>query len=310
MKAIQKIIEKKMLVYRAKRGDSEAQLTLATHYLLGNDFPKDMAKAEHYYLLSAEGGNLIAQSNLGKMYAVGHGVQEDQHKAFYWLTKAASRGHEEAEKSLADCYFFGKGVTQSYDEAAIRYRKAAVKGSPAAQYQLGISLLRSVAPDLEQAYIWLQKAIDGGHEGALELMKFQPRIIGTRVYRRGEVPGIVQMLFDNRFASEKTSDDPETWQSSCPQCGEPDLMIYPGASRWKCSSCGISGTSCSEQSELNEIAVERRKKETEIRNSKQEKRNYNRNMSQNMRRLSSFMRKINGIEPMDDETAAWWFNRY
>ena len=58
--------------------------------------------AYHWYLKSAEQGDIGAQTNLGIMYENGIGTEINLKKARYWYKKAVEQGSEEAQERLAD----------------------------------------------------------------------------------------------------------------------------------------------------------------------------------------------------------------
>ena len=81
----------------AEGGNPFASYQLGKLYLVGDDVPKDTAKALEYLADAAEQGNSQAQYILGKLYLLGNEVEQDREAAVQCLTSAASQGHEYAQ---------------------------------------------------------------------------------------------------------------------------------------------------------------------------------------------------------------------
>lgn len=80
----------------ARRGDADAQYSLAVLYDLGQGVARDLQAAAAWYRQAAEQGVSEAQFNLGAMYANGEGVAEDLVLAYAFLALAAAQGHADA----------------------------------------------------------------------------------------------------------------------------------------------------------------------------------------------------------------------
>ena len=112
----------------AERGSVRAQYKLGIFYKLGNDVPKDPAKAVEWFRKAAEQGDADAQCYLGYCYDEGVGVPKDPAKAVEWTRKAAEQGNACAQSNLGECYEYGKGVPKDLVKAKEWYQKAAEQG--------------------------------------------------------------------------------------------------------------------------------------------------------------------------------------
>jgi TPR repeat protein len=77
----------KQLKDRAAGGDAEAQFQLGFRYAHGGGVPKNIRKAQEWYLKAARQGHPVARKTLGYMYAAGIGTPEDFSEALRWLSR-------------------------------------------------------------------------------------------------------------------------------------------------------------------------------------------------------------------------------
>ena len=84
-------------------GDADGQYQLAQVYEKGIGIPRDLAKAIHYYQLSARQEYLPSALELGRLFAEEKAVQ-DEKKSLEWYTYAANRGEIQAENYLFHYY--------------------------------------------------------------------------------------------------------------------------------------------------------------------------------------------------------------
>jgi len=77
----------KQLKERARTGEAEAQFQLGFRYAHGGGVPKNIGKAQEWYLKAARQGHPVAKRTLGYMYAIGIGVPVDISEAFRWLSQ-------------------------------------------------------------------------------------------------------------------------------------------------------------------------------------------------------------------------------
>ena len=149
---------------KADKGDSEAQLSLASSYATGNGVTKDLAKAVKWLRKAAEQGSARAQCLLGLKYANGDGVKPDKVEAARWLRRAAEQDLAEAQFNLGMCYSNGDGVPKNALEAVDWYRKAAEQGLPEAEGELGNCYLEGngVPKNIPEGIKWTRRAATQG----------------------------------------------------------------------------------------------------------------------------------------------------
>ena len=141
----------------------------AERYFYGVGIRKNIAKAAHWYKVSASKGYPEAQSSLGVLYATGNGVEKDVDKAVFWFRKAAEQGVAEAQYHLGLSYLLGKGNPVDLDEGKDWIREAAKQNYRKAfialgwMYDNGIGVEQSV----KKAFKWHAKAIRKDISGVL-----------------------------------------------------------------------------------------------------------------------------------------------
>ena len=122
----------------ANQDQVHAQYYLGLIYYYGLERTKiDYVKALFWYKKAANRNDHEAQKNIGWMYYNGKGVNKDYLKSFRWYLKSANQGNVIAMLNIASSYFFGTGVERSYREALNWYKRAFKKGSPLAAYHIG-----------------------------------------------------------------------------------------------------------------------------------------------------------------------------
>ena len=87
----------------ADYGDPTGQYELGKIYEQGKGVPKNLAKAIHYYQLSAQQDYLPSAMELGRIFA-NEKVVYDEKKSIEWYTFAANRGEIQAENYLFHYY--------------------------------------------------------------------------------------------------------------------------------------------------------------------------------------------------------------
>ena len=119
-------------------------------------------KAFHATHRSAQQGDQSAAAELAYFYRAGIGTERDLEKAVYWYERAGERGWF----WLGRMYAEGHDVPMDADRGAAYYLKAAEAGDVLAMYSLGcLHVERKVsAPDVVEAYVWLQLARARGTE--------------------------------------------------------------------------------------------------------------------------------------------------
>ena len=149
---------------KAEKGDTEAQLSLASRYGSGNGVTRDPGKMAKWLRKAAEQGSARAQCLLGLSYANGDGVKPDKVEGARWMRRAADQDLAEAQFDLGMCYANGDGVPRNAIEATVWYRKAADQGLADAECELGNCYLEGngVPKNIPEGIKWSWRAATQG----------------------------------------------------------------------------------------------------------------------------------------------------
>jgi TPR repeat protein len=128
-KAIINESELKTLLYKAEKGDVDAQIELGNRYYKGYGVVQNYEKSVYWTKKSAEQGLADAQFALAIFYDAGTGVPKDSKKTLYWLEKSASQGNMYAQFQLGGMYFFGDGVVVNKKKGAAWIKKSMDNGN-------------------------------------------------------------------------------------------------------------------------------------------------------------------------------------
>ena len=209
----------------ADKGHAEASFLLGTIYLKGGsifkeikteveyggivipkDFPYDITRAFHYYLISgnkgdklsydvctlikkrllesadtarsakmlqsleeaAGNGNALAQRFLAELYSDGKIVKQDDHRAFELFKKSAELGDIWSEYNIARKYIAGLGVERDSIKGFEWMKKAAEHNLAAAQFDLAVLYYvgSGTVINKQMGYAWLLIAKANGHKEA------------------------------------------------------------------------------------------------------------------------------------------------
>jgi TPR repeat protein len=130
--------------------------------VIKSDSQKRYVPDERLLLVKARQGDTSAQWWLGTGYEQGWFGMPDYRQALKWLRKSAEKGDPDAQNALGQMYENGEGVTQNYTIAAKWYKKAAehvpdLGGAGQGRNNLGLLYLNGhgVPKDYVQAYMWL-----------------------------------------------------------------------------------------------------------------------------------------------------------
>ena len=146
----------------ALRGDSAAQMEVASRFAAGQGVERDLLQAFHWFGRAAARGSAVAQYRFGALYERGLGTDRDPERARAWYSRAAGQGNVKAMHNLA--VLSVSGGRSDYPAAAKWFAQAADFGLTDSQVNLAI-LYQSglgVSKDLIQAYKWLTLAARGG----------------------------------------------------------------------------------------------------------------------------------------------------
>lgn len=92
--------EAQQVYMRARRGDTNAAISLWEFYREGHGVKQDQNRAMEWLVWAAEKNSAKAQYLLGKSYEEGEGVPIDIAEAKYWYEKSAKNGYGLAKQAL------------------------------------------------------------------------------------------------------------------------------------------------------------------------------------------------------------------
>jgi TPR repeat protein len=144
------------LFKKAEAGDAEAQFLLGAAYDSGSGAPRNPARAEKWYRMSAAQGYADAQDSLGTLYQ----GQKKYSEARPWFEKAAAQGHPRGTNNLGYVYDMGLGVERDRRKALGIYLKAADLGSADSMWNIAHMHIAGQLekPDLVTACVWAMRA--------------------------------------------------------------------------------------------------------------------------------------------------------
>lgn len=167
----------------AEQGYADAQLLLWMYHHEGRGVPKDPVEAARWLRMAAEQGHADAQFKLGMLHLEGDGVPEDGAEAVKWLHRAAQQGHAQTLEMFGDTLNELASLNATLgdvgDDSEVRgdagfnqLLGAAGGGDAEAQYELAVAYAagRGDVPEderEEQALLWLMRAANQGHPGAM-----------------------------------------------------------------------------------------------------------------------------------------------
>ncbi len=169
------------LMLAADKGHSDAKA------LLKEVFDNSLATCKKL----AESGNASAQFRLAKMYRDGKGVDKDKGEALKWMGVAAEHGHAGAKMNLLDMV-----------EPSLAFqmcREMAESGNKDAQFRLAKMYIegRGVEKNTGEAYVWITKAIEQGHQKAKEILDSDPNFSNYSVdvlISEGSIDSLTKVL--------------------------------------------------------------------------------------------------------------------
>lgn len=156
-------------------GNADALFNLGILAEDGLGEPKDMARAEAFYVSAANAGGFKAQYRLGMLYSAGGSLPKDLAKARHYLSLAAQSGDQEAAARLATLDRPDRPLTDfeqaevlssagNHAAAATLYRRAAAAGNITARTRLAWMLEsgRGVERSLPAAAEMFMQAAEAG----------------------------------------------------------------------------------------------------------------------------------------------------
>lgn len=134
----------KDLACQVEQGCIFAAVCLGHMYLVGDQVPKNIELAVHWYRKAAAGGVTLAMVQMGYFYRDGIGVCRNGREAVCWFEKAAGCGDITAMIALGEMYKGWHTFPSNYKKSLHWYQKAACLGSTEAEFQVGLLLTHGI----------------------------------------------------------------------------------------------------------------------------------------------------------------------
>lgn len=157
----------------ARKGDKNAQYTLAKLYKEGKKINKDLNKYKNWLEEAAKNGSSDAMCELGDCYSNGLAVEKDEKTALTWYENAIKKDNIKAKYRMSIILISGLSYILDENEkendlilAESYLRSASLSGMPDAQYQLGLLYktgLGGIKKDFEESERWLLKSAESEH---------------------------------------------------------------------------------------------------------------------------------------------------
>jgi len=160
------------LAMLADGGDVTAQRQMAQAYLAGDGVGKDVAVAQLWAQVAANGGDVEAQYILGTLMR--SGAVRQARGAVAWFARAAEAGQVKAMHSMGLAYAMGDGVVRDEAMAASWFAKGAARGFVDSAFNLAVLYERGhgVTQDPQQALRWYRAAAKAGDRSAASRAQF------------------------------------------------------------------------------------------------------------------------------------------
>ena len=174
----------------AYKGNAKAQYMLGFCYYRGNGIERDNAKAEEWFLKSANQDYAPAQYNLAIFYSLQPNSKDNKKLIAGWMIKAASNGHVKAMVKLGEFYYTGEGVKEDYDKSVELWEKAAKSNNADAMFLLGKHRFNgrgifNSGKDVDKAIeLWTEAEKRGHIEAAYSLAEYYYK--GTGLMNSGK----------------------------------------------------------------------------------------------------------------------------
>ena len=135
---------KESILFRAERGDPEAQRILGHKYRLGEGMRKNNNDATRWFKKSADQGDRVAQFELGEMFLSGEGVERSTTTGLNLIRRSAEQDFTMAQAALGIVHLrrtmaqAAQGFRQDTEQALKWLKRAATSGDEFSLYQLGL----------------------------------------------------------------------------------------------------------------------------------------------------------------------------
>lgn len=160
------------LLYKASKGDMEAQYQVGYRYAAGVNVSQDFKEARKWFYRAAIKGHPKAQDNLAYIYLKGYGVTKDSYRAIEWFLKASEQGYADSSYSLGRIYKFGDGVRKDKVKSFKFFKRAAKQGNPVAQNYMGTCYTKGTpsfcSKNITTAIEWFTKSAKQGDMQAIK----------------------------------------------------------------------------------------------------------------------------------------------
>ena len=135
------------------------------YYYGCGDIEVDYSKAEEYYEIAANQGNIQSQYLLGVIHHYGRGKSIDKDEALVWYTRSADGDHIPAFNALGIIYY----EKENFEKAKEWYLKAAKKNNIYGAYNLGLLYNNDdySKKNIDSSNFWYKKSALLGHSGAM-----------------------------------------------------------------------------------------------------------------------------------------------
>lgn len=166
-----------MIRRAADQGDAGAQYELATLYAEGRGVVRDSNLAILWGRKAAEQGNVEAQFAVGKIL-IESSDEEDRAQAAAYLQRASDSGNVQAVLFWATALGRGQyGINKDEARAEAVLRPWAEAGNSDCQFVLAAlyKFGNSYADRRDEAYVWMQRAADQGHQQARQILSAEGR---------------------------------------------------------------------------------------------------------------------------------------
>jgi TPR repeat protein len=164
----------------AKRGDPIGQFWVGYLYWPGGGDKSDTDLSVRWMQKSANKGFSTAMRYMGYAYQIGVGVEGDMDKSIQYHLDAAAAGNGAAMFELGSFYNTGLGVAKNQDTAIEWFRKSADVGLSSGELSLGLAYYHgwgSLREDKAEAFKWIKKAADQGHNDAKKMVQKNSNVI-------------------------------------------------------------------------------------------------------------------------------------
>jgi TPR repeat protein len=163
----------KLYKLAADAGDPEAMCVLASHYLIADTLPQDIAEADSLLTKAVAADYPPAFAMKGDLLFYGIGCEKDQSAAAELYIAGAKKGDPDSQLRLGRCYKDGTGVIADPTAAVFWFKCAGARGKREAVRELAIALLNGegVVRDQKEGMRLLQAAAAAGDETAAGLLR-------------------------------------------------------------------------------------------------------------------------------------------